>query len=60
MASPLPSSTPYVPTVAMSSPSSGGTTTLTPMQVDTVRTATSNAPPRKQTAHRGGGPPRGS
>jgi len=67
MASPSPSSTPHAPTVVMGSPSLSGTAALTPMQVDTIhtvlntlRSAAPTAPPRKQTARRGGGPPKGT
>jgi len=68
MASPSPSSTPYAPTVVMGSPSLSGMAALTPMQVDAMRTSTrldaarptTSTPPRKQTARRGGGPPKGT
>ena len=57
MASPLHIATPHAPTIAMSSPTpSGGTSALTPMQVDALHTAAS-APLRHQTAHRDRGPP---
>jgi len=63
MASPSPLSTAFAPsTVAMGSPSpSGSTTPSSPMQIGVTRTASGSLePPRRQTARRGGGPPKGS
>lgn len=73
MASPSPTATPHAPSIAMSSPSSSSTPGASPMHIDAASIharalaegaridawrAAENAPPR-QTARRGGGPPRG-
>ena len=62
MASPSPNPTPHASTVVMGSPSpSGSSTPSSPMQIGVLDTDPGSATPRRrQTARRGGGPPKGS